>query len=89
MDVLILQLLPVGLDSAPFPFWKNIHPLVNYWCEKLLKIVCLLSECLGLLVLLSEAIPTSHFVQETFVQKSEFVVNIEKLIWQTQEVMAE
>ena len=47
----------------------------------------MLDECLCLLELLFEAIPSSNFVQETL-QKSEFVVNGEKLIWQTQEFMA-
>ena len=69
-------------------FGKIGHPLVNYWCKKLLKIACLLDECLILLELLFEAISSSYFVQETL-QKSKFVVNGEKLIWQTQGVMAE
>ena len=34
-----------------------------------------------------EAIPRSHFVEETF-QKCEFVVNGENPIWEPQELMA-
>ena len=48
----------------------------------------MLDECLRLLELLFEVIPISSFVQETL-QKSEFVVNFENLIWQTHEVTAE
>ena len=58
------------------------------FCLERLFIACLLDECLSLLELLSESIPSSHFVQETL-QKLEFVVNVEKLIWQTQKIMAE
>ena len=54
----------------------------------MLKIACFLDECSSLLELLFEAIPSSHFAQKNL-QKSRFVVNGEKLIWQTQEVMAE
>ena len=58
------------------------------FCLERLSIACLLDECLSLSELLSESIPSSHFVQETL-QKLEFVVNVEKLIWQTQKIMAE
>ena len=58
------------------------------FCLERLFIACLLDECLSLLELLSESIPSSHFVQETL-QKLEFVVNVEKLTRQTQEIMAE
>ena len=47
-----------------------------------------MDDCLSLLEMLFEAIPSSHFVQETL-QKSEFVVKGEKPILQTQEVMTE
>ena len=56
--------------------------------QKLLKIVCFLNECLSLLELLFEAIPSSNFVQEAL-RKSEFVVKVEKLICQTHKVMNE
>ena len=56
--------------------------------QKLLKIVCFLNECLSLLELLFEAIPSSNFVQEAL-QKSEFFVTGEELVWQTHEVMSE
>ena len=65
LDILLLQFLHVGLDLAPFPFGKIIHPLVNYRSKKLLKIACFFHECLSLLELLFEAIPSSNFVQET------------------------
>ena len=58
------------------------------FCLERLFIACLLDECLSLFELLSESIPSSYFVEETL-QKLEFVVNVEKLIWQTHEVMAE
>ena len=48
------------------------------------KTACQMDESLTLLELLLEAIISSHFVQETL-QKSEFVVNVEKLILKTQE----
>ena len=47
-----------------------------------------MDECLILLELLFEAISSSNFVQEAL-QKSEFVVKVEKLICQTHEVMNE
>ena len=53
------------LIKPRFLFGKIIHPLVNYRCKKLLKIACFLDECLSLLELLFEAIPSSNFVQET------------------------
>ena len=54
----------------------------------MLKVACFLDECSSLLELLFKAIPSSHFAQKNL-QKSRFVVNGEKLILQTQEVMAE
>ena len=56
--------------------------------QKLLKIACFLDECLSLLESLFEAIPSSNFVQEAL-QKSEFVVKVEKLIWRKHEVKIE
>ena len=80
--------MPVGLNSALFLSGKIINPLVNSWLKNLLKIACFLDEGLSLLVLFFGAIPSSHFVQETL-QTSDFVVNGEKPIWETQEVNAE
>ena len=85
---MFLQFLPVGLHSAPFLFGKIIHPLVNYWRKNLLKIACLLDEGLSLLESFFEAIPRVHFVQETL-QKSDFVVQVEKPVWEAQKVMVE
>ena len=56
--------------------------------QKLLKVACFLDECLSLLELLFEAIPSANLIQEAL-QKSEFVVKVEKLICQTHEVMNE
>ena len=61
-------------------FGTIIHPLVNYWRKNLLKIACFFDEGLSLLESLFEAIPSSQ---------SDFVVNGEKPIWETKEVMAE
>ena len=74
--------------QSPFPVGKIIHPLDNYWHKNLLKIACFLQEGLRLLESLFEAIPSSDFVRETL-RKSDIVVNGEKPIWETQEVMAE
>ena len=88
LNILFLQIWPVRLESVPFLFGKIIHPLVKYWHKKLLKITCFFDKGLSLLESLFEVIPSLHFVQETL-QKSAFVVNGEKPIWETQEVMIE
>ena len=88
LNILFLQFWPVRLDLATFLFGTIIHPLVNCWRKNLLEIACFFDEGLSLLESLFDAIPSSHFVQETL-QKLDFVVNGEKPIWEIQEVMIE
>ena len=61
--------------------------LVNYLSKYMLKVVCFLDDSLSLVKLFFEAIPSSHFVQQTL-QKSKFIVNVKKPIWKPQEVKA-
>ena len=79
--------MPVRLDSTPFLFGKIIHPLVNYWRKNLLIIACSFDEGPSLLESFIETILSSHFVRESL-EKIDFVVNGEKPIWKSQEVMA-
>ena len=72
----------------PASVWKNYSCFSKLLVQKLLKIACFLDECLSLLELLFEAIPSSNFVQEAL-QKSGFVMKVENLICQTHEVMNE
>ena len=64
---------------SPVSVWKDYSCFSKLLVQKLLKIACFLDECLSLLVLLFEAIPSSNFVQEAL-QISEFVLKVEKLI---------
>ena len=73
---------------SPVSVWKYYSSFSKLLVQKLLKIACFLDECLSLLESLFEAIPSLNFVQEAL-QKSEFVVKVEKLIWQKHEVKIE
>ena len=88
LDILHLQFFPVGLDSVPVSGWKDYSSFRQVLAKNLLKIACFLQEGLRLLESLFETIPSSDFVRETL-RKSDIVVNGEKPIWETQEVMAE
>ena len=79
--------MTVRLDSTPFLFGKMIHPLVTYWRKNLIKIACSFDEGPSLVESFFETIFSSHFVRESL-QKSDFIVNGEKPIWKSQEVMA-
>ena len=73
-------------NSALFLFKKIVRPFVKYWHKHLIKISSFPDDGLSMSESFSEAICNSHFVLETL-QKSGFVVNCEKLVWEPQEVM--
>ena len=82
----VFTVLTFGLNSAPFLFTKIVRLFVKYCRKHLIKIACFLDDGLSVAESFSEAICNSQFVQETW-QRSGFIVNYEKSVWEPQEIM--
>ena len=80
----IFTVLPFGLNSAPFLFTKVVRPLVKYWRKHLVKIACFLDDGLSVADSFLEALQKSNFVKNSL-EKSGFIVNNKKSIWEPQE----
>ena len=85
LAILFLQVFTSRTWLSPVSVWKDYSCFSKLLVQKMSKIACFLDECLSLLELLFEAIHSSSFVQKAL-EKSEFVVKVEKLICQTHEV---
>ena len=82
----IFTVLPFGLSTAPMLFTKLLRPLVSYCHERGINICVFLDDGAGAEKYQHKAIRHSEFVRDTL-ERSGFVYNTEKSIWDPVKVM--